>query len=307
LQQAVSRDNAFAEAWAQLAAAYTVYPNWADVPNPPWQSLASAAAQLAIGLDPGNALAHAVIGSVHYEHGDFTNALTELKKASRLQPSNATFHQWIAENLVVIGQIGAADRAYLAAFERDPLAPAVTNVGIWIAGVGNDQNALAARSKYGRGLGYRSDTGIDFTLAWYRRDFAAALAHVENVVDVYGEIGLDRRTHDAVLGALIDPTRTAEAESALRAVTEGSGDIDPWTIRYCEALGLTDLALELITEFGHKRSVWHAALWEAGGRLRYDPRVVDWLSSRPIMEAWKVHGPPDGCRIIDDRLDCASR
>ena len=306
LQTAAALDPGFAEAWAQLAATYTVYPNWSSAPNPPWQHLAEGTARLAIGLDERSALAHAVIGSVRYEEGNFAEAYREMADAREADPNNVTFQLWSTEMAIVIGHVEAAREFYENAIERDPLSPRAYLVGAWLVSTEGDLERSVKLEERARQLGIGDVRGWSFYYAVSNRDFATARTIMEQEPDdsFLTNIGFTRDGVRAALDALEDPTLVDEAEAVMRDETRELGFIDPAFVLYCELLGLDDLLVEAIREYGENRPVWQGRLWIPGNPLLDDPRVVDWVSQSSLMPAWLEHGPPDGCRIENDRLAC---
>jgi tetratricopeptide (TPR) repeat protein len=101
--QAIAKDPGFALAYAALADAYAVVPDYGGssseaVPN------ANAAARKALELDATLGRPHAVLGYTKFVHEwDFAGGETEFKKAIELDPNDATVHQWYAECLFELG------------------------------------------------------------------------------------------------------------------------------------------------------------------------------------------------------------
>lgn len=124
--QAITKDPGYALAYAALADAYAVLPDYGgspieDIPK------SNAAARKALELDPTLARPHAAMGYTKFRHEwDFAGAEAEFKKALALDPDDATTHAWYAEN---IGTIGGREQEALAevnlAHQLDPLSPVI--------------------------------------------------------------------------------------------------------------------------------------------------------------------------------------
>src|SRR6185437_12041776 len=88
LNQAVAADPSYARAWINLAWAHNMAADYgAD-----WESsnrAASEAAERAVMLDPNDAEAHAVLGTVLGGRGEFDRAKNEFETALRLNPGSA--------------------------------------------------------------------------------------------------------------------------------------------------------------------------------------------------------------------------
>ena len=106
--------------------AYGVLTNYGSDPNDVTPK-ASAAAEKALELDPTLARPHAILGynKMLYDW-DFSGGEAEFRRAFRLDPSDATPHQWFSETLSYIGgraqeSIDEGNRAR----QLDPLSPII--------------------------------------------------------------------------------------------------------------------------------------------------------------------------------------
>jgi len=124
--QALDKDPGYALAYSGLADAYGVLTNYGSDPNDV-KPKASAAAEKALELDPTLARPHAILGynKMLYDW-DFAGGEAEFRKAFRLDPSDATPHQWFSETLSYLGgraqeSIDEGNRAR----QLDPLSPII--------------------------------------------------------------------------------------------------------------------------------------------------------------------------------------
>ena len=130
--QAIAKDPGYASAYVGLADAYTVLPTYGGSPSEDYPK-SNTAARKALELDTTLARPHAVLGSNEMEYDwDFAGGEAEYKKALKLDPTDATAHEWYA---VDIGIMGGREQEALAEIERaqelEPLSPAITDyVGI---------------------------------------------------------------------------------------------------------------------------------------------------------------------------------
>ena len=95
--QAIAKDPGYAMAYAALADAYAVLPDYGgssseDTPK------AKAAALKALELEPAMARPHAVLAYTKFDEWDFAGGEAEFKKALALDPDDATTHAWYAES-----------------------------------------------------------------------------------------------------------------------------------------------------------------------------------------------------------------
>jgi TolB-like protein/Tfp pilus assembly protein PilF len=125
--QAIAKDPSYGLAYAGLADAYSVLPNFGGSPSESFPK-SNAAARKALELDPTLARPHAVLGSNESEvDWDFVAGEAEFKKALELDPEDATAHQWYAEHLAIIGgrkqeALAEATRAH----QLDPVSPIIS-------------------------------------------------------------------------------------------------------------------------------------------------------------------------------------
>ena len=115
-RRATEVDPSFARAWVGLAWAYQVSRRWADdTERPELARLALEAARRAVELDPLDAEAHAALGSMFGNVGDFVQCAAENRKALELNPSSADILTFYADWASAIGKpeegAAAADRA----------------------------------------------------------------------------------------------------------------------------------------------------------------------------------------------------
>ncbi len=113
--QAIAKDPGYALAYAGLASAYAVSPDYGASPSEDIPK-ANAAALKALELDASLGRPHAVLGWIKMQHEwDFAGGEAEFKKALALDPDDATAHAWYAEN---IGMVGGREQEALAEINR---------------------------------------------------------------------------------------------------------------------------------------------------------------------------------------------
>jgi tetratricopeptide (TPR) repeat protein len=124
--QAIVRDPAYAPAYAGLAGAYNLLPEYTVMTPQDAYPRAEAAARRAIALDPDLAEAHASLGYVDFYWSRRPGAaLREFQTALRLDPGSANAHHWRATVLMTLGQFGDALAEIDRAQALDPESPAI--------------------------------------------------------------------------------------------------------------------------------------------------------------------------------------
>jgi TolB-like protein len=146
LQEAVEMDPGFDEAWAALADAYALIPEYGAGSITEFVPLGREAAEKALAINPDSAralTAQAYIKAM-YEY-DISGAMADLEKAMALEPGYATALQWYGELLAVQRNFDEALQRFQLASELDPLAPVIPLVAGWI---------LTYTDKHEEALGY---------------------------------------------------------------------------------------------------------------------------------------------------------
>ncbi|HKR62014.1 MAG TPA: protein kinase [Pyrinomonadaceae bacterium] len=122
-KQAVEKDPTYAQAYAGMALAYAILPQYSA--GKPQESMpkAKAAAMKALDLDDTLAEAHTALGLISFTYDwNMAEADRRFERAIELNPNYATAHQWYGGEL---GATGRFDRAIVegkSAVELDPLS-----------------------------------------------------------------------------------------------------------------------------------------------------------------------------------------
>ena len=121
-QQAIQRDPSYAPAYAGLAAAYAILPQYASIDRQASYAKAAAAARQALELDGNLAEAHATLAFVVLVGPHWKQSEPEFRRALELNPNDATAHHWFALYLLFSNRIDAALAEMEAARRLDPLS-----------------------------------------------------------------------------------------------------------------------------------------------------------------------------------------
>ena len=129
--QAIEKDPGYALAYAGLASAYAVFPEYSSLPAKDYVPKTEAAAKKALELDATLAEPHAALGLVMYTYQwDWKGAEKEFRRAIELNPDNPTTYHWYCLCLRGQGKFEEALSEIKRAQELDPLSLIiVTNVG----------------------------------------------------------------------------------------------------------------------------------------------------------------------------------
>jgi serine/threonine-protein kinase len=122
-KQAIDKDPSYALAYAALADAYILIPNYTGASPHDAYPKARAAATKALEIDETQAEAHTALATVYEEYDwNFPAAEKEFKRAIELNPNYATAHHWYSEYLLTMGRDEEAIAEMKRAQELDPLS-----------------------------------------------------------------------------------------------------------------------------------------------------------------------------------------
>jgi len=120
--QAIDKDPAYGPAYAGLADAYAVLPNYSRTPGKEAYPKAEAAAVKALEIDDKLAEAHIALANVRVWHKWAKAAEPEFKRGLELNPNYSTGHQWYSIYLSVVGRHDEAILEMEKAKELDPFS-----------------------------------------------------------------------------------------------------------------------------------------------------------------------------------------
>jgi serine/threonine-protein kinase len=142
---AIARDSTFARAQAGLAMVYTILPAYATLTGDSLLREAERISRRAIALDSTLVDGHIALANALGIQRRTSEGEAEYAVAVRLDPRNATAHQWRGANLNVMARSEEAIRENRLAVELDPLsAVALNDLGYTLVSSGRFQDALDA-------------------------------------------------------------------------------------------------------------------------------------------------------------------
>ena len=142
-EQAISKDNRFALAYAGMADAYLYL--YSAKKDSTWVDKALGAAQQGQGLNDELPEVHIALGSVYTITGKTAQAIAELEHAHKLAPNSDEVYRRLANTYLAAGQKDQAIDAYHKAIEVNPYFwQNYANLGIAYFNVGDNERALDA-------------------------------------------------------------------------------------------------------------------------------------------------------------------
>src|SRR5213595_3688618 len=120
LKEATRLDPNFARAWAKLAVALAVEPQYAAAD---WQTNwpeAEAAARRAISLDSKSAEAYAALGYIDFSRRRYRDMVEPAQRAIAIDPNDVTANFWMANQLAATGRTAEGEAVNDRALKADP-------------------------------------------------------------------------------------------------------------------------------------------------------------------------------------------
>jgi serine/threonine-protein kinase len=141
---AVKKDSSYAQAWAGIALAQSVLPQYdLQVDGRDAVNAARVAAERALRIDPNCPEAHAALSQIGELENKLTTGEREARLAIRLKPSYMTAHQWLAEILYLQDRKMEGLAEMDTAVAMDPLsAVAYQMLAFFNSGVGRMDEAM---------------------------------------------------------------------------------------------------------------------------------------------------------------------
>ena len=147
-RESIALDSTFARAYAGLAMALMILPDYSDTPGDSVYRLSQAAGDRAIALNPTLAEAYAARGFLGSYVGRWDDGRRDLERAIQINPQYGMAYKFLGQMLVYSGALAEAEAPLRRATELDPLL-AITwhNLGEYYWSVRNDSAALAVYSR----------------------------------------------------------------------------------------------------------------------------------------------------------------
>ena len=297
LEEAVSRDANYAEAWQALASAWMTLPTYSDevIPQSAFNE-ALFAADRAISLNPSLVEARTVMAALAERRGDWLAAKDIFEDAIAQDPDNPMMIVWLAEHYRDLGYI---DTYRLKAREAAAIAPNSPPVRMALAlGAQIEPNPQQGQDQL---LALWNDTGFETPPIWF------AIWHIFVRLE-------DFESAERWIAKSPAPVNEALLTGFLQAKESGETDqVEPMIGRIVEAyenglpgwfaytlldhLGAPETGLRIADREGDSGRfelsiVMFDPMFPAGRQTQQFERVATKLG---FVEYWKVNGAPDFC------------
>jgi len=311
--QAIARDPNFAKAYAGRAESRIVL--LLNSSQPDLLESADRDAAKALALDPGLPLAYEARGVANAFR---SNLLAAEKDFSAALKADATDARIRARHAAwVLARAGQLQKARAELNEAYQLAPADALIQVFLAATssrqGDDKEALRAADLMLALGGSDSDFPVPLVYidaAIRARRYSEATMRATNLLspDTRASGGAD--VMNLVFSALSDASRKRAAVGALQALMHrmAGARIDlnarELFIEMFVMLGALDEAFQAHRDLTRLGATTAASLpWSPEMRsFRRDPRFQ--AIAAPLVDYWKLYGPPDECSLQSDKLVC---
>jgi TolB-like protein len=306
-RKAIALDPRYARAYASLAAAHAVLPEYTGESREVSFALARPLALKALELDATLGEAHGVLSYMHFWRWEWEQAEQRLQQALALDAQDPQLHQWYCNLLNDLARHDDAIVEAGKAYELDPVSPIVN----WVLAIchavrGEDAPALhhaAIARELGAvplPLGY-----VELFAQLRKRAYDAARAGWERALTA---LGRDTTWVEPVITAIEDRARIDDASRALEQAAS-AGKIAPNTLLlFYVLLGLADEAFAIAESKLADHSLTH--LWlllPEAAPLRADPRFLALARQMGLVEYWTRNGWPASVAQLGAAAPAAAR
>jgi TolB-like protein len=306
LKNSLDIDPEFADAWANLAAASAVQAFSTKEGFRKLEEQSDHAAQRAIDLDPGNGLAHAVLGLRLTAKQQWEQAISELAMAIDLNPSESNSLLWMG---ITLNELGYIQQAIKIMKRGEFVDPVFTNMQSWLS------NQYISTGELEKAQGHQ-DKAIELNPDWENIGFEnlelsrgnLGLAEQEALASLDDDSNNEQINIKVFYEALRDPSKTGK--SVPTSLSGQNGDLSNRAFNYLLMLGAVDEAIRFWHEKnangrGLRASNDLTFLWYVFNREQLNnPSLVPFFESTGMADYWRKHGNPDYCRVDGDQIEC---
>lgn len=300
LEEAVKRDETYAEAWQALGSAWMTLPTYSDEVDP-GQAFAEAlfAADRAISLDASLVEARSVMAGVAQLRGDWIESKRIFDDAISKAPDNTMLMLWRAEHYRDLGYIMENKAQLEAALERDPNSPPIQ---IALAMNRHITDDLETGQETLRHLWH--DKGIETPTGWFgtwhihvrQNQFDAAETWLAE-----SPLPIDIDLLKLFLDTMRDGSHAAKKQMASKISTAYTEGLPGWfAYVLLSHLGAIDIAMEIASrETDTGRFELSIVMFDPNfPAARQTERFEDVVRRLGYTDYWQQYGPPDFCSEV---------
>ena len=245
LREAIEADPDYAKAWAALADAYVLIPEYGSGTITEYIPMAHDAIEKALAINPNSSPALTTSAYIKFMYDyDLKGAHEDFEKAISIDPGYATAHQWLGELLAAEGRLDAALDELALASRADPLAPIIPHDSGWVLMYSNRKEEAFGYYREALKLdpNFQAAIGNLMTLSQITGRYDQARAHAHELARIVGnDISADLAVIDALENPALKP-RALELVSQAAALPDGTMG----KAFYFMILGETELSLDYL-------------------------------------------------------------
>ena len=292
LEKVTALDPKFARAWAKLAVAHAVLPQYVSGDWTANLKLSESAAQRAIALDGDDAEAYAALSYVAFSRRRYVEMVAPAARAVALDPEDFTANYWTANELTATGRFTEAEAMIDQIVNRDPanaLALYYKCLLRWLAG---DKPAASRMAQRAEALGLPLG---GFTLAF----ISAMQGDYDRGAPQYARamLALGTKFTSAELETIYRGASMGEAERAAGLQVIATRPDDQYVPVLHLLLGEPERSF---AEFEHSSTslpylnfLWYPDAWSR--KARQSPAFQGFAKRIGLLDYWKKNRWPDLC------------
>ena len=295
LEMVTTLDPKFARAWAKLAIAHAVLPQY--VKGTDWQTnlnLSESAAHRAIALDADDAEAYAALSYVAFSRRRYVEMVAPAARAVELEPEDFTANYWSANELAATGRSHEAEAIIDQVLSRDPANALALYYKSMLRLLAGDNAAATAAARRSQALGLPLGGLTLSSISALHGDHDRGAEQMARALATMGTTFTS-----AQLGAIYRGAYMGEAERATALQVVAARPDDQYVSSMLLRLGEPARSFE---DFEHSSTglsdaylnfLWYPDAWSR--KARQSPAFQGFAKGIGLVDYWKNNRWPDLC------------
>ncbi len=295
LEKVTTLDPKFARAWAKLAIAHAVLPQYVRGSDwPKSLDLAESAAQRAIALDPDDAEAYIALSYVAFSRRRYVDMVAPAARAVALEPEDFTVNYWTANELSATGRSAEAEVVIDQVLSRDPANALALFYKSMLRLLAGDNAAATNAARRAEALGLLLGGLTLSSISAQHRDHDRGGAELARALATMGTTFTAAQLEIIYRGAYLGETQRAAGLEVLAANPN-----DQYVSSMLLTLGEPARSFE---DFEHSSTglsdaylnyLWYPDPWSR--KARQSPAFQGFAKRIGLVDYWKKNRWPDLC------------
>jgi TolB-like protein len=295
LERVTILDPKFARAWAKLAIAHAVLPQY--VRGSDWPTnldLSASAAQRAIALDPDDAEAYAALSYVAFSRRRYVEMVAPAARAVVLEPENFTANYWTANELAATGRSTETEVIIDKVLSRDPANALALYYKSMLRFLAGDIAAATSAAQRAEALGLPLGGLTLSHISALHRDYDRGADQLGRALVAMGTTFTSAQLQAIYRGAYMGEAQRAAALQMIAARPD-----DQYVSSMLLRLGEPERSFE---DFEHSSTglsdaylnfLWYPDAWSR--KARQSPAFQGFAKRIGLVDYWKKNRWPDLC------------